>query len=563
MQIRNLLTSFLSDAGLRTRFLWPAVTVIAVFSYLYSLGGLHVPHIGDEAPYIQITRLTAEGGHWLPLETAEGLENTKPPLLFWLGILSTNWAHDWSLFQLRLPIVIHTFLTAGLVFLLAGRITGSRESSYLSALTFLGFWSTFQYGRPFLTNLPETLFVFSAFFLVVYFRKPGQSHGYFFWFLFGLLVGVACLYKSFVLVVPVGFSLSWLYLNERRWDLTEFLGSDALKISIALLVALACFSLWPALDPEPASVFEQFILEENLGKLQGEGYVSGLFSGPYPVWRIWLGHLVNAGAFALPLLYVVFMGLKRRAELGPEETALWIFVLSFLIVYTVPSQRQGNYLIPTTPALAILLGINWFEIKPRWFHLFNLPLLAILALLTALLFALSNDALPPQSYQPWQLALPVIALVVSAGALISPRSGRILFHLIVFLTFASFACLMAPLEGPLGKFSAETVEAAKGRLVFVPSHFISRYERHRFLLPGAKIRGYHPAHKDQLNRLLESRRLVAVQRPLDQEIAGPFQVFGTRLDVKTRQSQEEIWKILFERDFDLLLQNEHLIRLRR
>jgi hypothetical protein len=341
------------------------------------------------------------------------------------------------------------------------------------------------------------------------------------------------------------------------------LRSDALKIGIALLAALACFALWPALDPDPASVFERFILKENLGKLQGEGYITGLFSGPYPIWRIWLGHLVNAGAFALPLLYVTALGFKGRARLRPEETMLWIFILAFLIVYTVPSQRQGNYLIPTTPALAILLGVRWFEIKTRWFYLFNLPLLAILALLTTVMFALSNEALPPQSYEPWQLALPVLALGISAVALFSPRSGPYLFHLLVFLAFISFACLMAPLEGPSGRFPAATVDAAKGRLVFVPSHFISRYERHRFLLPGAEIRGYHPTHKDQLSRLLESRRLVAVQRPLGQNIAGPFRVFGSRLDVKTRQSREEVWKILFERDVDLLLQQEHLIRLRR
>ena len=103
----------------------------------------------------------------------------------------------------------------------------------------------------------------------------------------------------------------------------------------------------------------------------------------------------------------------------------------------------------------------------------------------------------------------------------------------------------------------------KGKVVFVPSHFISRYERHRFLLPGAEIKGYDPTHRDHLNRLLESHRLVAVQRALGQQISGPFRVFGTRLDVKTRQSREEVWKIVFERDLDLLLQQEILIRLRR
>ena len=74
-----------------SRLWWPDVLVLAVFTYTYSLDGLHIPHIGDEAPYIQIVRLTAESGDWLPLKTTSGLENTKPPLLFWLGMVSTDW----------------------------------------------------------------------------------------------------------------------------------------------------------------------------------------------------------------------------------------------------------------------------------------------------------------------------------------------------------------------------------------------------------------------------------------------------------------------------------------
>ena len=34
------------------RFWWPCVVALAVFTYFYSLDGLHIPHIGDEAPYI-------------------------------------------------------------------------------------------------------------------------------------------------------------------------------------------------------------------------------------------------------------------------------------------------------------------------------------------------------------------------------------------------------------------------------------------------------------------------------------------------------------------------------
>ena len=188
----------------RTRLWWPSLLVVAVLTYLYSLGGLHIPHIGDEAPYIQIVRLTAESDQWLPLRTPPGLENTKPPLLFWLGMVVTDWARQWTLFRLRFPITLFTFLTSWLVFLLARRVAEDTEAGYLAALSFLGFASTLQYGRPFLTNIPETLFAFLPFFLFIYFRDRIASWGISFWIGVGLSVGLACLFKSFVLIVRWG-----------------------------------------------------------------------------------------------------------------------------------------------------------------------------------------------------------------------------------------------------------------------------------------------------------------------------------------------------------------------
>ena len=352
-----------------TRFWWPGVLVLAVFTYIYSLGGFHIPHIGDEAPYIQIVRLTAESGNWLPLKSAPELENTKPPLLFWLGIASTDWARQWSLVRLRFPIVVFTFLVAALVFLLAARMKGDHASGYIGALTFLGFASTFQYGRPFLTNLPETLFVFLPFFALIYFRDRREK--WWFWVLAGISIGIACLFKSFALVVPVGAAFSWWLSMKSGWDFQSFLKKDAPNMTLALVLALGCFALWPLLDPDPGSVIRNFVLEENLGKLGGEDYLSGLFIGSYPLHRIWLGHFANAGLFALPLAYLAITSVKRRAELSQDDKALWVLVLSFLLVYSIPSQRQENYLLPTVPALAVLLGVHWKEITPRWFYLFN------------------------------------------------------------------------------------------------------------------------------------------------------------------------------------------------
>jgi 4-amino-4-deoxy-L-arabinose transferase-like glycosyltransferase len=548
------------DINFRMRYWWSGVFIVAIFVYLYSLDGLYVPRIGDEAPYIEIVRLTAENGKWLPLKTAKDLENTKPPMLFWQGILSTDWAREWSLFRLRFPILFYTFLTTGLVFLLASKISGNRESGYLGALSYLGFATTFQYGRPFLTNLPETFFVFLPFFLIIYFRDRIENWGIPFWLLVGLSIGVACLYKSFVLVVPVGFALSWLLLVKRDWELKTFIRKDLYKVIVVLLLALACFSLWFLFDPDPKSIFKHFIVGENLGKFRKSNYIVEMFTGPSAIYRMWLGNVTNAGLLALPVIYIIVMSIKHRARLSTEEKALWILILSFIIVYTAPGQRSASYILPTMPAVAVLLGVRWMEIKPRWFFLFNFPVVLILLLLTMLILATAFQVLPTKSYKSWQLVFPLLALMLGVGSFLINRIGIYTYHLLIFLVFGSLACALAPFDGSLGKYNAETVAALKGRTVYIPSNFRSVYELHRFILPGARTYGYNPADKGRRDELLQSGEIVAVNKALGQSVSDSYRVFGKRLDLRSRHPKDEIFKIVFQQRLDLLIQQEIIVQ---
>ena len=69
---------------------WLALA-LAVFVYLHNLGSEHAATNPDENLYWQITRMTAEGGEWLPLKNLNEAErNTKPPALFWQGIVMTD-----------------------------------------------------------------------------------------------------------------------------------------------------------------------------------------------------------------------------------------------------------------------------------------------------------------------------------------------------------------------------------------------------------------------------------------------------------------------------------------
>ena len=534
------------------------VFVLALAAYLYALDGLYIPHIGDEAPYIEIARLTGASGAWLPLKTAPGLENTKPPLLYWIGIASIHWGRHFTLFRLRLPIALCTFLLAALVFFVTERLTKDRVRGAVGGLTFLEFYSSFQYGRPFLTNQLESLFVFLSFAILLLGRRYRDRLAL--WVGIGMSLGIACLSKSFALVAPVGLALTWFTFMERSYPVRDFLVRDAPRIAVTVMVALGCFAIWPLFDPEPGAILRHFVLEENLGKLGGEGYFRGLFAWPYPIYRLWLGHLGNAGFFALPLIYLVIRSVRERKSATVDDKGLWILVLSFLIVYSVPSQRQENYLIPTALALSILLAMRWPSIDRRWFRLFHLPGIAMLVVLIPLMWAARSDILPAGSYAPWQLAVPVVALGGWLFATFSVRRAPHLFHALVFLSFLSLATATVPFEGPAGRFEPDRVARLAGRRIYVPEDFIRKHERHRFLLPGVLVEGYDPSDSDRLKHLLESGRMVVVRRAFGETATGPFRVFARRLDLTSRHSLSEMWRIAFERELHLLVRQELVVR---
>jgi 4-amino-4-deoxy-L-arabinose transferase-like glycosyltransferase len=550
----------LADEISRTRFFWPAVTLLAGFAYLYSLGSLSIPGIGDESPYFQITRLTAQSGEWLPLKAAEGLENTKPPLLFWQGIVSTNWGNSWNTVRLRLPIVVYTFLTALLGFSLAKHISGREETGYIAALAFLGFSSTFQHGRPFLTNMPETFFMFLVFYLLLRFRNLELRWQ--FWLLAGLLIGIASLYRSFAVIAPIALALAWYLWWRRRWSLAETIRRDTWKPALTVVVALACFALWPLLDPEPEKIFQYFLLKENVGKFGVEHYFDGLFTGPYPVFRIWFGAVTNAGVLMFPVIYLAVASFRQRKLLVNDERALWILVFSYLVVFSLPAQRQENYILPVMPALAVLLAMQWNRIDRRWFFLFIIPLVMALVLFSVLMFAIANGEGTAGHYSWWHPLVLISGMSLVVMVFLQRQYAPYLFFAIAFFAYIGFAVVLSPFDGPLGNYKDTTLAKLNGKTVYVPSNFRSKYERHRFTIPGAEIRGYRRGDLRKIRRLLEQGEIVAIQQRSGTPLPANVVHYGSRLVLRSRLSEKELLQVLFQQRTDVLIERETIVQLK-
>ncbi|WP_283742827.1 phospholipid carrier-dependent glycosyltransferase [Sideroxydans sp. CL21] len=533
---------------------------LAVFVYFYGLDSQHIPKNGDEYPYEHITRLTAASGHLLPLQSElDGMRNTKPPLLFWQGIASTHWGQDWDLWHLRYPSVIYTLLTAMLVFLLAGRLSRQMETGFVAALTYLTFFSTYRYGRPFLVNPPEVFWFFLPFFTLLYWRPFSFESRLFVPLLLGLEIGIGLLYKSFALLAPIGLVLVWWYLHQCRYQWREFIVKEAYKPVLAGIVALSLFALWFAFDPDPQSVWREFVVGENAGKFEahGAGYWAQLLWGGSSVWALLLGYPMNAGLLAFPVAALFLVAYRQRRQLGDVEKMLWVWMFVLFIVFAVPSQRSARYLLEAMPGVAVLCALNWQRI-PRWVFVVTLVAAdAVLVLLAFLARNLQNEAAGMYGWGYWLLLGVTLALAIFAS--FSPRSTRSVANVVVLLVFLSLAAFLRPFDGALGRYNEVAQRYVQSKDVWVPCNFRAHDEGDRFMLPGARVHGYDESWNLKPADLAARYRLFALQLPLNAEPCAGCQVIGQRLEIRGRQNADEL-RAMFKGDvFQYLFVKELLV----
>jgi 4-amino-4-deoxy-L-arabinose transferase-like glycosyltransferase len=545
----------------RDTLAYVAIVVVAALTYLYGLSGRYIPKNGDENVYAHIVRLTGASGHLLPLRSElDGMRNTKPPMLTWQGIASTRWGQDWTAWRLRWPSVVYTFATAVMVGLLAARLARRTQAGWIAAACWLAFFSTYRYGRPFLTSAPEVFWLFAPFFGLAYGGSRVFESRWAYPALCGVAIGVGLLYKSFALLLPVGLGLAWWRLHRRGYRMGEFFVRDVPGLALCAVLSLAIFSLWFALDPDPAAVWREFVLGENAEKFDAEGgYLRTLLWGASSVWSLALNYPLNAGLLGFAVISLVAVSLRQRRALSAEERLLWLWVIALFVVFCLPSQRSGRYLFPAMPAIAVLLAVRW-QVLGRW--AFVLALLASLpvALLLAYLAWRLDVGMPAEALYgcAYWAVFGVLALVVTLG-LVRPDWTRWASLAAVFIVYVAFAATVAPLEGAVGRFEPQAQQAVAGRDVWVPCNFRASQEPYRFALVGANVLGYEDNGEHTPEMLAERFTRFVAQVPLTGGGCDGCRVIGERLEIRGRHTPQDIDDMLHGHVFEHLFVRELLI----
>lgn len=559
------------DHSLRT-WAWLALVLAALAAYLFGLGSVYAPTNGDEMVYIHIARMTAESGHWLPLQSEiVATRNTKPPLLFWQAMVAGDWGQHWSLLALRLPSIVYTFLTTALLALFTLRISGRLRTACLAAALYLLYFSTFRYGRVYLTSAPETFWLTLPLFWLLWQRlrttglyaRPTPAPGFFTYTLLGLAMGLGAAYKSFALVAPAAAALwcaTLLSESRLRWSVVF---RTTLGVGWSTAIGVALFALWFVLDPDPASVWQEFVVAENAGKMSGaQGYWQAALYGAYPMWTQLLAYPENAGLLLFTVLGLGWVGLRsafRRqtyAQLEPYQWILLAWLAVWLIIFTIPSQRSARYVIPAMPALAIVMALAWERIARPWFWITLLITLPAFAMLGRIAWVIAGMDIGSTATLAATLLVAGVGTAAAAAGLLNPAWTRNATLLACLAVYATFSLMVAPLSASTADYSPAVQARMQGRRVAVPNGFTGQYERFHFVLPGARITPYDAEGRntgafqpelppaERLDFLLtQFDAVVWLQDSLDQpqpSCVPRCTVLGQRWHIKSRHKSGEV-----------------------
>ena len=552
--------------------LWVLLAVAIALAYLFQLGGDHIPRNGDELVYAHIARLTAESGHWLPLVSSyDFMRNTKPPLLFWQAMVAGGWGDHWTLLNLRLPSVVYLWLTALMVGLLTRRIVQELNAQSphpsplpagegtihgaIAAIVFLSFFSTYRYGRPYLTSAPETFWLCGVFLALAWSPTALLASRWKFPLLAGLAIGIGCLYKSFAMVVPVAFGLALCYqviqAKRRPWQIIRpGITFDIFRVAAISVIAVAVFGLWFAVDPLPGEVWREFVVGENAGKFKSsDGYLKLAFSGSGGILVILTGYFVNAGLLlplAIGCAWTAWRSYRERRgtarTISDAEKVMWLWLLALAMVFMLPSQRSARYLIPAMPAVAVLIALYWHRLARGWF----VATLVFCALGASGLGLIALGAVRAvQSagvYSPlfWLLLLAIV--VASVVGMVNRKWARPVVAAASFGVLFLLAWTTAPLNGELGRYKASTVALLKGQQVSVPNNFNGQFERYHFILPGANVVAYNapqPVNYEDVDALFKTSRYAVVARRIGQTPCTNCRIIDARWDLRSRQDPSE------------------------
>lgn len=333
----------------RAHALTPAglAALIALLGLMISLPGLGLRSFWfpDEPDVAEPALTMMRSGDWVVPRQNDRPWLDYPPLVYWAGAGTATLTGARPEFAFRLPVALVAALTAGLTAFAARRLFGARAGLWagltlLTAAQFLVQSNNFH---------PDMFFAFGqAAGIAAYARgalaagRPGSTG----W----RVLGFACFGLAILAKSPLGLFLPGLVLT--LWHLTRRPLRPMFMMAPLALVSLAVALPW-YLAVIRALGFDEWWREFYL---QNFDRFSNGARGHEAPWHYYLTHLWGDWAPWSLLLPTAIAGALRSWRRDPVMRLLLIWFGAYLLFLSLATTKRSVYLLPTYPALALMVG---------------------------------------------------------------------------------------------------------------------------------------------------------------------------------------------------------------
>jgi len=363
---------------------------LIVLIYALNIGGNAI-WTTHEAYYAEAVREMLESGIWSEFFFNYEPRFQKPPMTYWLMGASAV-VLGLSEFSLRLPIVICSLLTVLVVYHL-GKLLYSEKIGLISMLIFsmsLQFVWFRHYASP---EIPLTFFLTLSFYWFCKGNKsddPRWIYGAF------IILGLAVLTKGFPYLI-LFFSI--VILSD-----LSFLKRKTSTLIYGLLLCGFIGLSWPVyMAINQGNDYTDVLFAETIGRAMGKtaggGFIEKLLF--YPQTLLW-----SVFPFSLVFYYWLIRILQKKSWRSELSFPL-IWLLVFLVVFTISSGKLPVYILQAHPAIALIVGYSIV-------HLFsdgktNFLLILSFAFPAVLIVVFTSGAIITLSLS-WLLFLPLVVL---------------------------------------------------------------------------------------------------------------------------------------------------------
>ncbi len=380
----------------------------------------------DEPRYAQIAREMMWSGDYLVTRFNDGIYKEKPPLLFWSIALASAPFGDVSEFTARVPSFLSAIATLLLTYALARRMFGHRPAllSVLVLAMSYRFWWQAQNGQiDMLLCGCMTLSLYSLW----RWHESRQAR-----WLIALYTGIAL-----GLIAKGPPALLFPLLAAAVFYVRDLKSLRAMKLWIGVPAALGPVLLW--LIPARLAVSEGETAGGAIWTTLYRQVYGRLFLGTSHAHPFWY-YLENIPIDWLPWTvfapWVVLHAWRQRHS-GSAMRFILSWIVPALIFFTLSSGKRALYILPTYPAIAILIACAIIALVESGRRRWIIPSAVAWCLLLAVVASVPVAAFVPsiaEFWRPSMFAVTAVAVVciLWTGLVLAAKAWRHLPYALAF-----------------------------------------------------------------------------------------------------------------------------------